>query len=76
MKIYIVLKNADWIEGRGPMLFHKAFITEKAACDYIDSYKVGIYGANPPHDQTMSKWIKSGKTGGWGGFEIKEVEAD
>ena len=44
MKIYIVTKNADFTEGRGPMLFHAAFITGEAAVEYVLQQQ-GIFGS-------------------------------
>lgn len=44
MKIAIVRKNADFTEGKGPMLFHKAFTNEQLAHDYI-MMQPGIYGS-------------------------------
>lgn len=43
-RIYIVLKNADFTEGRGPMVFHNAFTTPALACDYV-RVQEGIYGS-------------------------------
>jgi hypothetical protein len=41
--IFLVLKNADFTEGRGPMLPHKAYATAEGARAYIKSQD-GIYG--------------------------------
>lgn len=38
--IYIVTKNADFTEGRGPMLYHAAFRYHKDAVAYIMSKDV------------------------------------
>ena len=45
--IYIVTKNADFTEGRGPMLYHAAFRHHKDAVAYIMS-KEGIFGTDQP----------------------------
>lgn len=43
-KVYIVMKNADFTEGRGPMLFDCAFEHGKDAVEYV-SFQEGIYGS-------------------------------
>lgn len=43
-KVSIVLKNGDFTEGVGPMLFHKVFGTFKDAEDYVKQ-QVGIFGS-------------------------------
>lgn len=75
MKVYIVTKNRDFAEGRGPMLFHKAFITESKMIEYINS-TTGIYGAKPREGFTVYEEIKSGVSGGWMGYDFIEVEAE
>jgi hypothetical protein len=62
MNVFIVTKNADFTEGRGPMMFHKAFATFGAAEAYVMSQD-GIYGS------------KQGKSsyGGYNGYDIKEA---
>ena len=75
MKVFAVFKNADFTEGRGPMMLDKIFASESKACKYIDNQE-GIFGAKSRDGLTMSEWIKSGKDGGWGGYEIKEIEAE
>jgi len=42
--VWIVEKNADFTEGRGPMLFHKAFANEADAVAYIMD-QAGIFGS-------------------------------
>lgn len=42
--VAIVTKNADFTEGRGPMVFHKVFETEEKAVEYIMRQN-GIYGS-------------------------------
>lgn len=41
---WYVLKNADFTEGRGPMVFHKVFKTLDSAVSYIMKQD-GIYGS-------------------------------
>ena len=62
MQVFVVLKNADFTEGRGPMLFHKVFATKKAAHDYIMDQE-GIYGSK----QGVSSY-------GYNGYNIREVD--
>jgi hypothetical protein len=43
MKIYFVYRNEDMNEGRGPMVFDRAFLHETAAIRYMDSQE-GVFG--------------------------------
>lgn len=43
-KIYVVLRNADFTEGRGPMLFHAAFTSGEEAIKYVAN-QFGIFGS-------------------------------
>lgn len=52
-KVYIVLKNADFTEGRGPMMPHKVFKTYMEAYSYIQSQE-GIFGT--PQDETPATY--------------------
>jgi hypothetical protein len=78
MKIYIVNKNVDFTEGRGPMVFHKAFSTRKQMIEYLNSLPYGIYGWKPPTGKTFAEMVlgPSNLHGGWAGYEVKEVDAD
>ena len=42
--VFVVLKNADFNEGRGPMLLHKMFASYKDALEYIAKQQ-GVYGS-------------------------------
>lgn len=42
--VFVVTKNVDFIEGRGPMVFHKVFTYSKDAIEYVMSQS-GIYGS-------------------------------
>lgn len=56
--IAIVKKNADFTEGTGPMLFHKAFTTFEIAHKYIMA-QPGIYGSsqyNNPNRTGTNYW--------------------
>lgn len=59
--VYVVLKNADFIEGRGQMRLHSIFSTKKEAHEYIMSQD-GIFGS----PQNFGKY-------GYNGYEIKEM---
>jgi len=52
--IYIVNKNADFTEGRGPMVFYKAFATLEDAQKHIMELP-GIYGSTQQRDKSLSK---------------------
>lgn len=59
MQVAIVLKNADFTEGRGPMVLHKVFDTVEHAEAYIIT-QPGIYGSPQRKDNY-----------GWNGYDIK-----
>lgn len=60
--VAIVLKNADFTEGRGPMVFDKVFDTVEHAEAYIAT-QPGIYGS------------KQGKGAyGWNGYDVMRCE--
>jgi hypothetical protein len=61
--IYCVLMNADFTEGRGPMLLHKVFDTRDAAHRYIMS-QAGIFGSEQKYDK---------KYDSYNGYDIKEL---
>jgi hypothetical protein len=44
MKIYVVTKNADFTEGRGPMLYHSTYRSLEGARNYVKDH-AGIYGS-------------------------------
>lgn len=88
--IVIVFQNADFTEGRGPMLFDGAFSNTEKAKAYVNSKGSGIYGAKPPEGMTLADWCMAKQTrergdgstyeiradGGWGGYDILEVKLD
>lgn len=66
-KIFIVFRNADFTEGRGPMLFHSAFSDGEEAIRYVEE-QGGIYGS--------PQRVERGKYGYFAhanGYHIKEV---
>jgi len=69
MKVYVVLKNADFTEGRGPMLLDKVFVTMELARKYVMS-KDGICGSKQDYNPRVSS--KSDEY--YNGYQIKTVE--
>lgn len=53
--VFIVLKNTDFTEGRGTMIFHKAFSTLEKAQEYVEN-QFGIYGS-PQYTRDKIKCI-------------------
>jgi hypothetical protein len=75
--VVIVLKNADFTEGRGPMLFDNVFSSMEKAEAYVDDKKVGIFGFEPDEKFNFRLSVackNSSQSGGWGGYEFREVE--
>lgn len=67
--VFAVLKNADFTEGRGPMLLHKIFSSYEAASDYIMA-QPGIYGSKQGIDISLSKvndWW-------YNGYQVKQMD--
>jgi len=64
MKVYLVYKNSDMTEGRGPMIFDSVFLDKEKAENYIDG-KLGVMGCK-------AIWSKE-KYGDW---EVREVEIE
>lgn len=67
-KVYIVRKNSDFTEGRGPMLFHKVFYSGDDAIAYVQG-KSGIFGS--PQKVERNKF---GHYAYANGYDIEEVE--
>lgn len=65
--IYIVSKNADFTEGRGPMLFDCAFTDGEVAISYVEDQD-GIYGS--PQKVERDKY---GAFAYGNGYDIKKV---
>lgn len=86
MTIWIVFKNADFTEGRRPMLYESCHTSLESAKKHINTFKVGIFGAKPPQGMTLADWCMTTRTdkrsdgttyevradSGWGGFEIRK----
>lgn len=65
MQVFVVLKNADFTEGRGPMFFDKAFANKADAHNYIMDQD-GIYGS--------SQGPSSYGVDCYNGYEIKTID--
>lgn len=65
-KIYIVFKNADFVEGRGPMQFHMAFSDGEEAIKYV-KVKPGIFGLQKVERNKYGLFACAN------GYEINEV---
>ena len=64
MQAYIILKNSDFTEGRGPMVFDTVCLTEDAVIKYLNSRPYGIFGWRPPKGKTFAEMVFSKKHGG------------
>lgn len=65
-KVYIVMKNADFTEGRGPMLLHSLWEDGEDAIGYIQKQQ-GIFGSIQKVERN-----KYGKYAYCNGYEIQE----
>ena len=91
-KIYVVLKNVDFTEGRGPCLYHKTFTTLDKARNYVknqsgvmggDQYdqhvhfgKIGEPQKIRPYNATKD-WVPPINTREyWNGYDIVEGELE
>lgn len=65
---FVVLRNADFTEGRGPMLLDCVFVRLKPAQDYVMG-QAGIFGSTQRLDKSFAK------PGRWtyNGYEIIEM---
>lgn len=70
-KIYIVLKNSDFNEGKGLMLIHKTFSTLNAARNYIKK-EPGICGSK----QYENPLFFQNDYETWNGYEIKTMDIE
>ena len=65
--VWVVRKNADFTEGRGPMLIHAIFENDTLAVEYIMT-KPGIYGRR----QEEGRSFASTKTRNFNGYDLTE----
>ena len=70
--IYIVLKNGDFTEGRGPMSLHKVFADYNKAVTYIKSQS-GIYGSRQ-YDSPMMYFRPNCES--WNGYDLVSAEVE
>lgn len=78
--MFIILKNADFTEGRGPMVFHRGFATREEAIQYLNTLTSGIYGAKPKKGESFSEYViedtETHKRGGWSGYKLYALNED
>lgn len=58
MQVWATYKNADMIEGKGPMVMDKVFLEEKDAHEYVDGQE-GVFGRRAEHgwqNSDMGDW--------------------
>lgn len=74
---YVVTKNADFTEGRGPMLLDCVFLTIEAAEQYVEKQK-GIYGSKQYCQITFGINVKKELycLVYYNGYEIKKVRME
>lgn len=73
--VFIVQKNADFTEGRGPMCLHLVFETYKDAYDYIQDQD-GIYGSaqyKEPYSY-YTKQVEPVTHWSFNGYDITQVK--
>ncbi len=70
-QVFIILKNSDFTEGRGPMLFDRVFDTFFAADQYVMGQS-GIFGSEQCRDE---RTVLDAKSSRWpyNGFYIQEA---
>lgn len=77
--VAVVLENVDHTEGRGPMLFHKIFLSPSSAHEYVIK-QGGICSSAPQGDPSyyFGKNINDELYGGihYNGYEIKLVNIE
>lgn len=57
MKIYLVYKNADMTEGRGPMILDSVWLNKENADNYIDQQQ-GVMGRECKwSEQEYGDWV-------------------
>lgn len=70
-RVFIILKNADFTEGRGPMLFDRVFDTFDNADAYIMTQS-GIFGSKQCREPRYESDVKSARWT-YNGFYIQEA---
>lgn len=75
--VFVVLKNGDFTEGRGPMAFHKVFRSYVGAFEYVMS-KEGIFGSKQGVNNYSGVNIygKPYVVSGFNGYEIRVAKAE
>lgn len=70
--IFVVLRNADFTEGRGPMLIDTIFSTGPEAIKYVEAQQ-GIFGSKQKVDYQNSR-LSRGLYATASGYEIVEYK--
>lgn len=73
-QVWIILRNADFNEGRGPMVFDAACLSEADARSYLNKKDRGVFGAKPDGGKTFYDWVVDNGWG-WTGYEVRVVRA-
>lgn len=66
-EVYVILKNADFTEGRGPMLLHRVCDTFDVAEAYVMAQS-GIFGS----EQGLSKYQSPIDEWNYNGYSIRK----
>lgn len=66
--VFVVKRNADFTEGRGPMVLHAIFASGPEAVEYVKTRK-GIYGSAQKIEMG-----RDGKYASANGYDIVEIK--
>lgn len=58
-QVFVVFKNSDMTEGRGPMVIDSIFESYEKACDYMNT-KDGVMGRSGTYNNTVTGHIGEG----------------
>lgn len=72
-KVFVVMENSDFTEGRGPMVLHKVFADGEVAHNYVMS-KEGIFGSTQRQEPTWGINV-SGEVYGYHSYNGYEITA-
>lgn len=73
--VFVVFKNADFTEGRGPMLLHRIYETFELAEEYV-LLQPGIYGTKQGSSgwQPRPDFAAPKREKNYNGYSIKEYD--
>lgn len=60
MKVYVVFRNFDMTEGRGPMVLDKIFLDESKARKYMENQS-GVMGVKSGWSKQLPNWCNDHK---------------